>query len=266
MISVKKHLLLGFLPFFQQELQAWKYEKRSAIGFLLLVPSLLGLAVVGGTKFFVWKTGLVLPPDLALVSFASNSFWVIAITLLFSIGIIPKEVEQGTLAWNLTKPLSRTAFLLGKWVAYSLMIWGIGVVLVSLILWVTTVVILGWSTAGLMAILSAQIAALFTIGFWVLVCILFGLILKDQAGIMAGALALGIIGLALPNLSMLSAVIPNFNESAQETLKYVVQFYPSNTTDWLINASTPFKSVAYFLYVAGMAIVTKRIFDRKEYS
>jgi ABC-2 type transport system permease protein len=266
MISVKKHFLLGFLPFFQQELQAWKYEKRSAIGALVLVPSLLGLAVVSGTKFFVWKTGLSASPDLALVSAASHSFWVIGITLLLSMGIIPKEIEQGTLAWNLTKPLSRTAFLLGKWAAHSLMIWFIGVVLVSFILWVTTVLVLGWSTAGLMAILSAQIAALFTIGFWVLVCILFGLILKDQAGIMAGALALGIIGLSLPNLSMLSAVIPNFNESAQETLKFVVQFYPSSTTDWLINASTPLKSVAYFFYIAGMAITTKRIFDRKEYS
>jgi ABC-2 type transport system permease protein len=266
MISVKKHFLLGFLPFFQQELQAWKYEKRSAVTLLLLVPALLGLALAIATKVFVAQTGLVASPDLALVGFASNSFWVTAITLLLSIGIIPKEIEQGTLAWNLTKPLSRTAFLLGKWVAHSLMIWFIGVVLVSFILWATTVVVLGWSTTDLMAILAAQVAALFTIGFWVLVCILFGLTLKDQAAVMTGALALGLVGVLLPNLSMLSAVLPSLNESAQETLRFVAQFYPSNTTDWLISASTPFKAVAYFLYIAGMAIVTKRIFDRQEYS
>jgi ABC-2 type transport system permease protein len=263
--STKEHLLLGFVPFFQKELQAWKYEKRSAILVLLLVPALLGLALAGGTKFFVWKTGLSSPPDLALVAFGSNSLWVISITLLFSIGIIPKEVEQGTLAWNLTKPLSRTAFLLGKWAAYSLMIWFIGVVLVSFILWITTIVVLGWSTTGLMAILSAQIAALCAIAFWVLVCILFGLILKDQAGVMAGAMVLGLIGVLLPNLSVLSAVLP-ISKSAQETLKFAAQFYPSNTTDYLISASTPFKSVAYLLYMAGMAIGTKQIFDRKEYS
>jgi ABC-2 type transport system permease protein len=266
--SAKGHLLLGFVPFFQKELQAWKYEKQAAIALLFLIPSLLWITSALIIRFIAWQTGRSAPIDLTLTGsfFANTPLWIMLVTLLLSIGIIPKEMEQGTLAWNLTKPLSRAAFLLGKWAAYSLMIWFVSVVLVSFIGFITTVIILGWATPNFGTILSSQVVALCAIGFWVLVCILFGLLLKDQAAVMAGAIGLGLVGFLLPNVSMLSSFIPSLNEAAQETLKFVAQLYPSNTLDWLTNFSAPFKSIACFLYMSGMAIAAKFIFDRKEYS
>lgn len=262
----KGQFLLGFVPFFQRELLEWKYEKRGAIALLILLPLLANLLAVGVSRFFAWQTGRPFPvPDLTfMASSASNSLWIMGITLLLSIGIMPKEVEQGTLAWNLTKPLSRVSFLLGKWAAYTLMIWTVGVVLVNLTSFTVAAIGLGGSMPDLGRVLLAQLAGLCGVGFWVLVCILFGLILKDQAAIIAAAAALGLVGFLMPNLALVLPFL--FENFSQETLQLITRLYPSNTLDWLTGDSTLLKAIAYFLYIGTMAIVTKRIFDSREYS
>jgi ABC-2 type transport system permease protein len=265
---MKKHFLLGFTPFFRKELQEWKYQKQAAIALLILLPLLLSVGSVVILRLVSWQTGRALPPaDLTIAgsSFASM-FWVIPITLLLSIGIIPKEVDQGTLAWNLTKPLSRNAFLLGKWTAYTSLTWLIGVVLINLISFTVSAIGLGWTTPDFKMIVLSHLAALLTIVFWVLVCIFLGLILKDQAAIMGSAFTLALIGFFLPNLPTLLSFLYQFDESFLETWRLVAQLYPSNTPDWFIQSSTPLKPLAYCLYVGGMALATQFIFDRKEYS
>jgi ABC-type transport system involved in multi-copper enzyme maturation permease subunit len=265
---MKKHLLLGFTPFFYKELQEWKYQKQAAIALLILLPLLLSVASVVILRLISWQTGRALPPldsTIAGSTFA-NVLWVMPITLLLSIGIIPKEVEQGTLAWNLTKPLSRTAFLLGKWAAYTLLTWLIGVVLINLIALTVTAIGLGWVMPDFRMIVLSHLAALLTIAFWVLVCIFLGLILKDQAAVMAGAVTLGLIGFLLPNLPTILSFLYQFDQPFPETWRLLAQLYPSNTPNWFIQSSTLLKPLAYCLYVGGMAIATQFIFDRKEYS
>jgi ABC-2 type transport system permease protein len=265
---MKKHLLLGFTPFFHKELQEWKYQKKAAIALLILFPLLLSVASVVILRLVSWQTGRALPSvDLTVAgSTFASMFWVIPITLLLSIGIIPKEVDQGTLAWNLTKPLSRTAFLLGKWSAYTLLTWLISVVLINFISFTVTAIGLGWATPDFKMIVLSHLVALLTIAFWVLVCIFLGLILKDQAAIMGSAFTLALIGFSLPNLPTLLSFLHQFDEPFLERWRLAAQLYPSNTSDWFIQSSTPLKPLAYCLYIAGMAIAAQFIFDRKEYS
>jgi ABC-type transport system involved in multi-copper enzyme maturation permease subunit len=256
------------VPFFQKELLEWRHEKQAAIALLILLPLLLGLASLGGMRFFSWQTGQPLPPsDLTLAGsfFASSPAWILPITLLLSIGIIPRELDQGTLAWNLTKPLSRSEFLLGKWLSHTLVIWVVGVVFTNVISFVMTAIALGWATPDLIAIVSSHITALCTIAFWVLVCILLGFILKDQAAIIATASSIAAIGFLLPNLPSALGFFMELSESSLETIRLLTQLYPSNTVDWPTQLSTPFKPLAYGLYMAGIAMAIKMIFDRREY-
>jgi ABC-2 type transport system permease protein len=247
--------LLGFLPFFRKELQEWK-RKRLAIALLILLPLLMSIMTVVIAKIVTSEAGQPMPPtDLtsAASSFALNSFWVLLVTILLSIGLIPKEVDGGTLAWNLTKPLSRNSFLLGKWLATTVMVWLIAIALANLLASIVVVIGLGWGSLRFNQVAIAHLVGLCSVGFWVLLSILLGLLVKDQAGVGAGAVMLTVGGLIVSTLP-------------DERLKAFAPFYPSNTLDWAVSSPNVPKLMAYLGYMIGMAIAAKLIFDRKEFS
>lgn len=251
----QKLFLLGFRPFLYKELQEWK-QKRAAIAILMAIPLLISIFLVSISKLTASQAGKPLPPvDLALAasSYALNGLWIFSITVLLSIGLIPKELDSGTLAWNLTKPLSRTSFLLGKWLSTTLMTWLIGVVLADLISLIVTAIGLGGTMSNFNEVVTAHLAGFCMIGFWVLFCLLLGMLLKDQASVGAGALMAAISG-------TLIGTLPN------EQLRSIAPFYFSNTVDWAVSLPMGPKLIAYLAYMMGMAIAAKLIFERKEFS
>jgi ABC-2 type transport system permease protein len=227
-------------------------QKRSAIITLITIPLLMSFILVLLTKYLSLKAAIA---DLTSVStsFAVNSFWVSSVAILLSIGLIPKEVDSGTMAWNLTKALSRTSFLLGKWLATTLMTWLIAIVLANFIALLVNIILFGWTTLRFNEVITAHFAAFCHIGFWVLLSLLLGLLLKDQAAVGAGAIILSVCGNLLPYLP-------------DERWRWIIPFYPTNTVDWALSSDATTKLIAYFVYMLGMAIAAKFIFDRKEFS
>jgi ABC-type transport system involved in multi-copper enzyme maturation permease subunit len=179
--------------------------------------------------------------------------WVSSISILLSIGLIAKELDSGTLAWSLTKPLSRTSFLLGKWLVTTLATWLIGVVLANIITVIMSGIAFGWSAPRLDTIAIANFVGLCHVGFWVLLCLLLGVILKDQSAVGAGALITAFGGVVISNLP-------------DAKFRALAPFYPSNTVDWAVSSDGFSKFIAYFMYMVLMAIIAKLIFDKKEFS
>jgi ABC-2 type transport system permease protein len=259
-------LLLGFVPFFRKEIQEWK-RKKSAIAILILAPLTFSVGAVVLSKMF--SQGLSATSQAASSAdelvfagtvFSTTQLWVYAVTILLSIGLIPKEQDAGTLAWNLTKPLSRPALLLAKWSVNTVAIWLMAVVLADSITLFVTAIGLGFAPFSMFTVLLTNVLALLPIGFWVLFCLLFGFLLKDQAAIGACAIFLiafgiGVLGFEIAgNQPLLTAIAP---------------YYPTNAIEGFITLEGSFnltKFLIYLAYMTVMAVATGWVFDRKEFS
>lgn len=144
---------------------------------------------------------------------------------MLSIGLIPNEQVFGTLSWNLTKPLSRLSFLLGKWSGNTLVIWFVAVVLADLLLLIVALIGFGGGAFPLGSILLTNLLALLPIAFWVLFCLLAGVLLKEQAAIGATAMVLAAGGAGLSSLQMLGN---------QPLIAAIAPYYPTNVIDGFV--------------------------------
>ncbi len=115
--------LLGFQPFFRKELTSW-WQSRAA---LITFGAVGALATVGtlATRIDQWLGGVPSPDMLDPTANILNGRleqWVTVAAILTSIGILTQERATGTLAWTLSKPVSRTSVLLAKWAAGLVML------------------------------------------------------------------------------------------------------------------------------------------------
>ncbi|HEX6128685.1 MAG TPA: ABC transporter permease subunit [Candidatus Limnocylindria bacterium] len=122
--------LQGFGPFLRKELSAW-WRGRGALVVLVVLTALGALGTLatridelaGGTP-----TAAELDPTMNLIG-AQFDQWIVFGSIFASMGMLIAERGSGTLAWTLSKPMSRTALLLAKWVAGTSVLIVFGLVL-----------------------------------------------------------------------------------------------------------------------------------------
>jgi ABC-2 type transport system permease protein len=123
--------LLGFGPFLRKELSEW--WQRRAIFATFAAVTVLGLIGTLATRIDQWLTGLA--PGAAVLDPTTNVLgalfdqWILFAAIFASIGLLIQERSTGTLAWTLSKPISRTSLLLAKWVVGVAMLTLFGLVL-----------------------------------------------------------------------------------------------------------------------------------------
>lgn len=115
--------LLGFRPFLRKELASW-WRSRAA---LVTFAAVTALAIIGTLAIRIDQfAGGVPTPDMldSTANILGGQFeqWVTVAAILASIGALIHERATGTLAWTLSKPVSRTTVLLAKWIASVLML------------------------------------------------------------------------------------------------------------------------------------------------
>ena len=148
----------------------------------------------------------------ALVSYASNiSQFGVLMAVLLAMGAIAKEIESGTAALLLSKPVSRLSFIIAKLVAQGLNIL-LGLLLGGLACWGYTLIFFG--NAGALGFLQQMLLMLLFLLFCLSVTLYFSSLLKNQ--IAAGGLAIAVIIV----ISILSG------------LPKVVHFLPGGLISW----------------------------------
>jgi ABC-2 type transport system permease protein len=123
--------LLGFGPFLRKELSEW-WQRRAILATFGAV-TVLGIIGTLATRIDEWLTGLApgaaqLDPTMNVLG-ALFDQWILFAAIFASIGLLIQERTTGTLAWTLSKPISRNSLLLAKWLVAVVMLTVFGIVL-----------------------------------------------------------------------------------------------------------------------------------------
>lgn len=108
----------GFRPFLAKELHEW-WTRRAALTTFIVV-SALGILGTLATRMDEAMGGV---PTAAMLDPTTNVLgakfdqWVVMAAIFGSLGLLTTERASGTLAWTLSKPISRSSLLLAKWSA-----------------------------------------------------------------------------------------------------------------------------------------------------
>ena len=108
----------GFRAFLIKEFREW-WRRRAALVTVVAV-SVLGAIGTLATRIDEWAGGVPTSAQLdptANVLGAQFDQWVMMAAIFGSLGLVTTERATGTLAWTLSKPISRSAVLIAKWVA-----------------------------------------------------------------------------------------------------------------------------------------------------
>lgn len=205
---------VGFLPGFggllRKELTEWRRGRRTWIVFLI------SAAFMTLTALNTWlmanlpdeategAPAPVLDPFMNLLTGVSSQIFVIA-AIFAVMAIITAERESGTLAWTASKPVSRSAIWLSKFVASSAVMW-----VVAAIIPLAATVALVLALYGPLPALPVIIVAIgmgMAIVLYVAVALAASTFVTSQAAV--AGIAIGFIfvpqflGLIVPNMELL---------------------------------------------------------------
>jgi ABC-type transport system involved in multi-copper enzyme maturation permease subunit len=205
---------LGMLPGFggllRKELTEWRRGRRTWIVFLV------SAAFMTLTALNTWlmanlpdeategAPAPVLDPFMNLVQGVSSQIFVVA-AIFAVMAIITAERESGTLAWTASKPVSRSAIWLSKFVASSLVLWVVAAI-IPLLATVALVLAL-YGPLPVVPVLILAVGMGMAIVLYVAVALAASTVVTSQAAV--AGIAIGFIflpqflGLVVPNMELL---------------------------------------------------------------
>lgn len=197
--------LQGFVPFFRKELSEWLRGGGALVTAIVL--SALGILGTLGTRIDELTGGT---PTAAQVNATYNVIgakfdqWIVFATVFASMGLILSERGSGTLAWTLSKPISRSALLFAKWLVATGALAVFGLLLpLAISAGVAAWAYGGAPDVGSLLVMAAWLAA--AAGFIVALNLALATRIGSQAGVGAIAFAVAVIpyiaGALMPSLA-----------------------------------------------------------------
>ncbi|NJM08232.1 ABC transporter permease subunit [Candidatus Gracilibacteria bacterium] len=261
--------LLGFGIFFRKEIHEWRRGKALwVVGGLTLLGAVLSLIIPFALRAIVSVSpdtssasqpmDMVTPDTLAMMlrNLFTGSLFAPFFILLTSASLLPGERVSGTLAWNLTKPLSRVSLLLGKWLGATVMLWAVLVALPALIMLVVGLPLYGLPSA-LPQLALGLLAAPLWIALYVLFCLALGVVTSSTGAI------IGIGSGLLASPLILGPTLP-------ASWRWVIELWPTNTA-WMGQLFSggsfdPLAAATTLVWLVGLALFTLWAFQRQELS
>jgi ABC-2 type transport system permease protein len=202
--------LMGFTAFFRKEVAQWVGSRRGPIvfGATTVLATLIALAnglepasAAAGADATMAATQSVLGVEWGVL--------LVIIGVIATMDLLAIERERGTLAWSLSKPLSRNALLLAKWSAGTLMYATFGLVLPIIVsVWLATVLHGAVPDLGVVAIATAVWVTIPI--FYVGLALALGTRLSSQAAIAGIAFGLSAVPLFASSIvPEVGAVVPS---------------------------------------------------------
>lgn len=200
--------LLGLRPVVAKEIHEWFANRRAPMLFvvttLMMVLSTLSAKIAAATV-----PAAQLPPGLSLDptfnALAKWDQWVFFFAIVFSVSLLIVERDRGTLAWSLTKPLSRRAMLAGKWIGAMAVYVPFGIVLPMIVCVAAATVAYGAAPdLGRIALATALLASV--PAFFIALTLALSTVLPSQSAVGGAAVLVavvpGIVGAISPDIAM----------------------------------------------------------------
>jgi ABC-type transport system involved in multi-copper enzyme maturation permease subunit len=133
------------------------------------------------------------PPDVLPMDPMSNvlapiatQFFILA-AIFATISLVIAERESGTLAWTISKPVSRTSVLVSKWASATALVWLTAVVIPLAATVAVVVALYGQPELGIVAVIGLGLVTV--VALYVAVSVAAAMFVPSQAGVAAIGLA-----------------------------------------------------------------------------
>ncbi len=198
-------ILRGFGNLLGNELQQWFGTRRWIIHLLIWVMPINVLIAVAVSEIMSGNLPAEAPPDLTAQLIEAFQIFFLLGGLATGIGIITaaqgaiiREKQLGTAAWVMSKPASRPAFVLAKFVAYTIVFLLLAVAIPALVLYIQMTLIWHYPQAVLPFALGLAIYTLHFL-FYLALTLMLGTLFAARGAVTGIGLTLVVGGLILPN-------------------------------------------------------------------
>lgn len=199
--------LLGLRPVVAKEIHEWFANRRAWI--LLGVTTVMMLlntlsARIAGTSLVGRDLPAGLSFDPTVNVLAKWDQWLFFFAITFTVSLLIVERDRGTLAWSLTKPLSRRALIVGKWLGAMAIYVPFGLVLPMVACVVAATLSYGTPDVGRVAVATVLLAGV--PAFFIGLTLALATFLPSQSAVGGAAvlvaIAPGLVGAVFPSIAM----------------------------------------------------------------
>lgn len=240
--------LLGLGNLVRKDVADWLHSKRPWV-VLVVTTSVFALAAANA-RITEWaaRSFAADPADgparvlsvqpLDNLLFAIGTQFIFLAVIFATMSLLLAERDSGTLAWTISKPVSRTSVLVSKWLISTLILW-VAAVVVPLMITTGLVTVL-YGVPDLASVIALGVALITVPAFFVAVALTAAAFVPSQA-------AVGAIGVAVfvaPQI--IGGVVPA-----------VTPFFPGSIFDWAVAFSTggPASLVTPIAWLVGLAVL-----------
>ena len=148
------------------------------------------------------------------------------------------ERENGTLAWTISKPVSRTSVLVSKWLTAALVLW-VAAFVIPIALTAGLVTLL-YGAPDLPVVIALSLAVVTVPAMFVGITLVASTFVSNQAAVGA----IGLVFFILP--SIVGGIVPA-----------ATPFFPTSIFGWVVEVSTggPISLITPVAWVIGMAVL-----------
>jgi MYXO-CTERM domain-containing protein len=221
--------LLGLGNLVRKDVAEWLHGKRPWV-VLGVTTSVFGLAAANA-RITEWaarslpadpgdgpaKVLSLLPLDNIL--FAIGTQFIVLAAIFATMSLLLAERDSGTLAWTISKPVSRTSVLVSKWLTSTLILWVTAIIIPLALTTMLVTVLYGQPDLTAVVLLGASLITVPAL--FVGIALTAATIVPSQAAVAA----IGLTLLAAPPIvgGILPALTP---------------FFPTSIFDWSVQVST----------------------------
>ena len=246
--------LLGFGALARKELTEWRRARRTWVVFLVSAL-FMTLGSLNAWLISILPADIteeaeppILDPMVNLIGPISTHIFVIA-AIFAVMALIASERESGTLAWTASKPVSRSAIWLSKFVSASGVLWIMAGVL-PLVATVAVVVVL-YGSVPATAVAAAAIGMGLVIALYVAVALAASTVVTSQAAV--AGITLAVISLA----PMVAQLLPDPTLMPTSILDWSVRFGVGEPVSFVT-------LIGYAITVAALVAFSLRRMERIE--
>jgi ABC-2 type transport system permease protein len=253
----------GLRNLLRGEYSAWFKSSRwwkQLLMWVAIINGMMGLMVIA--TFEAAKDGNDGPPLLLMYGIFGGMFVAFGVMIIMQ-RVLVREKQSGTAAWVLSKPVTRTAFVVSRLVVNSIAILLTTVIVPGLILYLTLGLFsdLGWiSPFGYLAGLLMFLLHTF---YWIAFVLMMGTLLESSGGVIGVSMFLYFVfwyGPSLiPSIAYISPIVLTFSPDSDHMSALSVSFMTGQPVfSWLPLIATVVSCIVF------IAVAIRR-FNRQEF-